>query len=153
MEKVYSLASHLIHSNMQLIRTRMKILEFDQVANLVYKYKYYFDRAAESAKQVYGVDYVYKDIFDACELLKNSIYPLHSKGDVYYSVVQYNDLNKKEWIDIAWYTPENGITLADPAERLTRDEATDRLNSMDTGKSILFRIFQKREVKPLLHAR
>jgi len=139
MTNQYSQASHLIHSRLEMIRSRLEIREHELAANIVYKYREILDRAAASVQSQHGITSTYKDIFDAAQMLHNCLFPPPSKNAIRYHVVQFNDHKAGTWVDIAWWTKEDGIRLADPDERLTNRQALERFNSMNVGKLVIFR--------------
>lgn len=146
-KKEYSAAAHLIHSRMELIRHKLDIPRFVQIATLAYKYKEYFDKAAASVEKQHNIVCEYKDSFDAAELLYLSTYPPPGKNDIRYDVVQFMDNTINQWVDIKWWDKENGHVPADPEERLDHGQALDRLSSMKVGRLLIFRIYTKYAAK------
>jgi hypothetical protein len=139
----YSIAAHLIHSRMQLIRHRLEISEHIEIANLVYRNREFFDKAAASVLKHHNVASEYKDLANAAELLYKSIYPPPGANDLRYYTVQYFDSRTQMWLDIKWWDEEKGFVLADPAERMNVREAMHRLASMKVGVALCFKVVTK----------
>lgn len=139
----YSIAAHLVHSRMQLIRHRLSFEENIHPGNLVHQYKDFFYAASASILAQHGVSAEYRDIFDAAKLLLLSFYPPPSRRSVSYYVVQKLNYELNKWFDIQWYDKENGLTLADPKERMSEDEAKEKLKLVGGEGMVSFRIREK----------
>ena len=80
----YSIASHLIHSRLEMIRERFEFEKGIFSGSLIFKYRQYFNKAAEAILIHHNVTSEYRDLCGAAQLLHDSFYP---KPSVKYYVV------------------------------------------------------------------
>ena len=136
----YSITSHLIHSRLERIRERFEFEKGIFSGTLVFQYREYFDKAAETILNHHNVQSEYRDLCGAAQLLHDSFYP---KPSVKYYVVEHRLDNPERWIKVDSWNKESGYSEALPYERLTLEQAKARLESFDVKGMVNFRIKEK----------
>ena len=136
----YSITSHLIHSRLERIRERFEFEKGIFSGTLVFQYREYFDKAAETILNHHNVQSEYRDLCGTAQLLHDSFYP---KPSVKYYVVEYRLDNPERWVKIKSWNKKTGHDEALTDERLTLEEASYRLESFGVKGTVNFRIKEK----------
>jgi len=136
----YSIASHLIHSRLEMIRERFEFEKDIFSGSLVFQYREYFNKAAEAILIHHNVTSEYRDLCGAAQLLHDSFYP---KPSVKYYVVEHRLDNPERWIKIKSWNKDTGYVEALSYEMLTLEEAKARLESCNVKGMVNFRIKEK----------
>jgi len=123
--KDFSAAAHLIHSRLQLIRTRLKTNGSREPKNFIETNYDYFTKAVQSVSIHHRIICIDNDIMQAARLFLLASIP--ETEYVYYVVNHGNGPHSKPVTSL-----DNGRTLipADPDDRLSEEEAKELLEAM-----------------------
>jgi len=138
----YSIASHLIHSRLEMIRERFEFEKGIFSGTLVFQYREYFDKASEAILIHHNVQSENRDLCGAARLNYYMIL-FYPKPSVKYYAVEYRLDNPERWVKIKSWNKNTGHDEAFTHERLTLEEARSRLESFGVKGMVNFRIKEK----------